>query len=426
MRVRTTDDSLVVYENRDFSSTVIAKLAKDTILELGSAEESDGRAWIAVTIENGRKGYVLSPSARGHTTLGANLPPTPPASRLAPGTSALEPKASRLARGTGAPEATKDARGWLFRDEDSARDEKNRWESLLPKQKTAYRPSGKVAPVGLVKLLTAGMAAGSLFTFMIGLAGTLIFGYTMAFSPRLGVFADPVSTITGFLGLGFIFTGPGLAAAAGVGAVSHGLKNRSVIAEGLVAAASSIIGWFVFCKWSLPSISRSLLDALPPEPQGAFTATRDVSGFLLLTPFGVVVFAIFAFRSAAERVRQAKFCEPCEQHMGLRRVGCLSLKGALDFISVAKDGRLAGFRLEKESTFAPAELAVFTCDTCSAGYVEISVNFRADYLDDRSWRRSVTAKTWLAFSAPTTSDLSSLYDHEDRSGESANSEAAAT
>jgi hypothetical protein len=273
------------------------------------------------------------------------------------------------------------------------------------------------------------MATGALFTFIYALICTFVVGYAMAFTLHLGAFATFVSVVALF-GIGFVFTGPGLVAAAGVGSVARGLKNRSVLAEGLVAAASSIAAWIAFCKWSLPSVSSTLLNALPPAPQATTPATYSnfstLEMFLRMMPVAVVVFVFFAFRSAAQRVKQEKFCENCGEYMTTRRVGSLSLKQVLEFIAAVKEGRLSDFGLEKETTFAPAELTVFKCGTCAAGYVEILVSFRAAFLNERAWRSKLSAKKWLAFSALTSCDLSRLYDYDDHPHESASNEAAAT
>jgi len=415
MKVRTTDDSLSIYEGRHLSSKVVA-IPKDTTIDLGASEEADGREWIEVAVDGGSKGYVLGPAARGHTTLaGAGQVPRSASAVLSKGDTICPPK--------------KDARGWVFRDEDSARSTISRWQSLLPKQKSSYGPSGKVTSIGVLKLLTRGMVAGSIFTFLYALVCTLALGYLFAFMLRLGAFASLIYVVAVFA-VGFVFVGPGLLAAMGVGGVSRWAKNRNALAAGLVAAASSIVGWFVFCRWSLPSISRTLLDARPPMPQGATGETYSnfifLDGFLRMLPVAVIVFVFFAYRHAAQMVRDAKFCEECGEYMGARRLGSLSLKQALDLIAAAKEGRLAQFSLYNETDFTPAELTAFKCDTCSAGYLEISVNFRAAYRNERSWRVGISAKKWLGFSAATACDLSRLYNREGHPDQSPSSEGAAT
>lgn len=121
MKAKTIDDSLVIYEDHDLSSKTVATLSKDTSIDLGTSQEADGREWIEVTLDGGTKGYVLGPAARGHTTLA--------------GAGQAARSAAPVLTGSDAPcPPTKDARGWVFRDEDSARGEKDRWQSRLPKQ----------------------------------------------------------------------------------------------------------------------------------------------------------------------------------------------------------------------------------------------------------------------------------------------------
>jgi hypothetical protein len=69
MTVTTTDDDLTLYKERDLSSSVIARVSKGRKIQLGAPELIDGREWMAATLDNS-VGYVLGPSARGHTTLG--------------------------------------------------------------------------------------------------------------------------------------------------------------------------------------------------------------------------------------------------------------------------------------------------------------------------------------------------------------------
>lgn len=67
--VITTDDSLRILADRNLSSDVLALVPKGTEIELGGTSTLDGREWIQAKLKSGRSGYVLAPSARGHTTL---------------------------------------------------------------------------------------------------------------------------------------------------------------------------------------------------------------------------------------------------------------------------------------------------------------------------------------------------------------------
>ncbi|MGH9583556.1 MAG: hypothetical protein ACRD4O_11530 [Bryobacteraceae bacterium] len=70
-RVTTTDDALDVYGDHDVSSKIIAHARKGSEIQLGIGAIDDGREWMEAILEDGTAGYVLGPSARGHTTLGA-------------------------------------------------------------------------------------------------------------------------------------------------------------------------------------------------------------------------------------------------------------------------------------------------------------------------------------------------------------------
>jgi hypothetical protein len=74
--VKTTDDALQIYQDRDFGSPVVANLQKDVEIQLGAQSIHEGRQWIEASLTGGGvSGYVLGPSARGHTTLGVNEKP---------------------------------------------------------------------------------------------------------------------------------------------------------------------------------------------------------------------------------------------------------------------------------------------------------------------------------------------------------------
>jgi len=73
--VTTTDDSVEIYEARDLNSRVVARVSKDGSIQLGATEVVvEGRLWMEAALEDGRAGYVLGPTVRGHTTFGAPLP----------------------------------------------------------------------------------------------------------------------------------------------------------------------------------------------------------------------------------------------------------------------------------------------------------------------------------------------------------------
>ena len=74
-KVTITDGTLQVYQARNLSSAVIISLARGQELQLGAAEILEGREWVEAYLEDGGIGYVLGPSVRSHTTLGATSSP---------------------------------------------------------------------------------------------------------------------------------------------------------------------------------------------------------------------------------------------------------------------------------------------------------------------------------------------------------------
>lgn len=67
--VTTIDDSLQILADRGLNADIVASLPKGTEVELGETSTVDGREWIAAKLKAGASGFVLAPSARGHTTL---------------------------------------------------------------------------------------------------------------------------------------------------------------------------------------------------------------------------------------------------------------------------------------------------------------------------------------------------------------------
>jgi hypothetical protein len=68
--VRTIDDTLAVFHARDLNSTQVCRLPEGTEFTLGHTSEIEGRRWIEALLPDGIRGYVLGPSALGHTTAG--------------------------------------------------------------------------------------------------------------------------------------------------------------------------------------------------------------------------------------------------------------------------------------------------------------------------------------------------------------------
>jgi hypothetical protein len=67
--VTTTDDTLQIFAARDLDSNVLTRVPKAVEVVLGDAMTVEGREWIQATLKDGTSGFVLAPSARGHTSL---------------------------------------------------------------------------------------------------------------------------------------------------------------------------------------------------------------------------------------------------------------------------------------------------------------------------------------------------------------------
>ena len=66
-KVRTLDDTLRVFQDRDLNSPVIGHSPEGVEIQLGAVSEIEGREWAEATLPDGTSGYLVSASARSHT-----------------------------------------------------------------------------------------------------------------------------------------------------------------------------------------------------------------------------------------------------------------------------------------------------------------------------------------------------------------------
>jgi hypothetical protein len=66
--VKTVDDALTVYSERNLSSAHIG-LDKGVEIQLGKVSDVDGREWVEVTLLDGSGSFVLGSSVRSHTDI---------------------------------------------------------------------------------------------------------------------------------------------------------------------------------------------------------------------------------------------------------------------------------------------------------------------------------------------------------------------
>ncbi len=67
-RVRTLDDAIQVFQDRDFDSAVISRVRQGVELQLGATSQVFRREWVEATLPDGICGFVLGATARSHTT----------------------------------------------------------------------------------------------------------------------------------------------------------------------------------------------------------------------------------------------------------------------------------------------------------------------------------------------------------------------
>jgi hypothetical protein len=65
----TTDGTLQIFAACDLDSSALARIPNGVEVELGDTITVEGREWIQARLKDGTAGFVLAPSARGHTSL---------------------------------------------------------------------------------------------------------------------------------------------------------------------------------------------------------------------------------------------------------------------------------------------------------------------------------------------------------------------
>jgi hypothetical protein len=64
---RTLDNGLVIYQERNLSSAIVARPRERTMIQFGLLSEFEGRKWLEAALIDGPKGYVTGTDAQNHS-----------------------------------------------------------------------------------------------------------------------------------------------------------------------------------------------------------------------------------------------------------------------------------------------------------------------------------------------------------------------
>jgi hypothetical protein len=302
-----------------------------------------------------------------------------------------------------------------FSSKESAAAEHARLAQMLPPQKSAYRPSGKMAPIGWLMLPTVGLAAGIAGAVLAGTVVALVGGLITSFSLHFSSLTVIVYPICALFTLFFLCAAPGFGAAAGLGMMSAAAKNRNVVAAMLVGFVSGVGGAYVLCRMVLPYVAGILIPILPEMPQtilvqgAGMTPVMIVWGHETLSSVASLSTAswvafylsgaaggIMAMLGAASTVQSAKFCEACGQFIKSRPLSFLSLEGAKNLVSKLGVGAPTRSDVMAMDGNGVVTVNLFQCDQCKEGYLEVTLAFHAKWPSPKNKDKfEKMSKSWI-------------------------------
>jgi hypothetical protein len=276
------------------------------------------------------------------------------------------------------------------------------WRADMPEVASAYQPSGVLPAMALVNMsigATVGAPAGTVAGGLVAAVGgglLAALGWLIALILFCGFIVFAMVALFGLLGLVVVlltFSASGWVSAVFTTEFGRWAKNRNVRAAVLFSTVSAglsvVLAWVLFQAFAKPI----LVDHGWIGPQ--------IGDFDILSPIAALLggaFAVFiARRTAADRIRAAKFCEECERHMERSPLKKLGLSGLRAMAHALNQNRLA--EAVSALDLPPGESGeadLFTCPSCSRGYVELKANFKAVWKETKDKKEKT--ESWLVSS----------------------------
>lgn len=276
-----------------------------------------------------------------------------------------------------------------------------------PEVPSAYVPSGKLPPGGLVALFGGSVLA----TVAAALTGVLVAAVSLALFTAMGFFIAVVAAC-GFVacimllwGLGVALVGGGLTFG-GLGWVAGALtawfgklgKSRNVLAPIVLGFLATFVAWA-----ALASVPPALA-ALVPASDEDFSVGGLVHLFgdygwvhVVVLLVGLAFALVMAFVGAEDTVKAQKFCEPCDAYMEEKPLRGASLAAGEQLRrSLAVRDLPPIVDLLATDSGSDLEPSLHRCPRCGAGYLEAKLWARTKWRDGRDDKSA--ERTWLALS----------------------------
>jgi hypothetical protein len=176
-------------------------------------------------------------------------------------------------------------------------------------------------------------------------------------------------------------------------------KNRSDLAASHFSAVSGLLGGVVglalFLALRLPLFGEE--PAFGP-PFGGWDVVT-----VIFTLLGALPAALVAMVTAFVQVGSAKFCEDCERYMKktlLKRAAARELRDLATALKQKDFARAANLLREGPGEQGRAEL--FTCPSCSHGYLELKAVFKVEW--EVGNKKEAKSESWLIASVELSPD----------------------
>ena len=270
------------------------------------------------------------------------------------------------------------------------------WRREMPEVPSSYTPSGALPARALGRML-AGSLLGGVVGFLAGLAAVPAGG---AFGALVWFFLGSLYHVRGdsfwycvvICGiLTWICAASWISAACTTRSGQLG-KNRNVPMAALLSVVSNLLAVFLAVMLYFTMVKPIL-------------AQRRWDDDLLVYIVGIlaVIGTCCTPIIAAQQVRAAKFCEDCQCPMVAARLKTLCLGGLRTMVRALAQARLdvAGSLLQGGLKGGDGEVNLFSCPSCSRGYLEVTANYKAEW---RDWKMSPreTGLSWLVASRELT------------------------
>jgi hypothetical protein len=274
----------------------------------------------------------------------------------------------------------------------------------LPVKESAYQPSGKMPASALGAMLLGTFAAIGLALvaeFVVGLLAAAVIGALIALNLAIAcvgfiVFIAVIfAVIIGLIALVAPFAAGGWTAARVTTYFGQWGKNRNEAAASLLSMAATAIS--VLIVWGVYYfIGARMIDGVNLEFMSDSTLQWLGHG---VVGVGGAIGVFLSLGAASTFVKDAKFCEECEEYMEeteLRSLNAGAIHAMVLALQEEKPAVAAGMLCSDKGDDGKAML--YHCPCCDAGYVELTLQFKAKWQESGSEQNR--DETWRVASVP--------------------------